>query len=65
MLCVWESANDAYGGPGADEVYWCCTVFDSRVAEEVAEDVEYIMTVICQGKGMDDGVEVNDCQHDC
>lgn len=51
--------------PTGQDVYWTQSVFDEWVAEDgVAEDVEHVVPVVGQRKGVDDGIQMDD-KHRC
>ena len=60
---VRQTSQGGYGRPGAEDVDWHGGVFEQRVAKQEAEYVEHVMPVVGQCEGVDDGVVVNDCQH--
>ena len=63
-LHVWKTTESGDGGPGGDEVDWDDEVSGCGVAEEEAEDVEGVVTVIGQGEGVNDGIVADDESHE-
>jgi hypothetical protein len=47
-----------YAEPEASVVDWDGEVFQQRMPKEEPEDIEDVVTVVCEGVGVDDCVEV-------
>lgn len=62
-LHVWKTAESSDGGPSGVKVDRYSEVLIRRMAEENAEDIESIVTVVGEGKRMDYGIEVDDSKH--
>ena len=60
---VWKTAESSDGGPSGVEVDRYSEVLICRMAEEDAEDIKSIVTVVGEGKRMDYGIEVDDSKH--
>ena len=62
----WPADEAGEGKPGAEEIDGDEKIFgQGRMTEDdPAKDVKDIMAIIGEGKGMNDGVEMNDEEHD-
>lgn len=49
--------------PSAEEIDWYCSILDCWVNQKNAEHVEHIVSVISEGEGVHNGVEVDHCKH--
>ena len=58
------TTKSSYSGPGTEEVYRCCEIFDCRMAQQNPENVEGVMAIVCKGERVDEGIIVGDRQHD-
>ena len=58
------TTKSSYSSPGTEEVDRCCEIFDCRMVEQNAEDVEGVMAIVCKCERVDEGVIVDDRQHD-
>lgn len=61
----WLPTDSGECCPGAGKINQNSEILCQRVAEKNAEDIEHVMAIIGKREWMDDGVVLDDCQHDC
>lgn len=66
-LWLWRARQGANCEPAGENVYRTQSIFDEWMAEDrIAEDVEHVVSVICQGERMDYGIEMDHAHgHHC